>query len=69
MRKRQWSVALATCASLAVVNRWHSINWGKCESEVRKLQVRIVKALKAYDEYFAKRRNINRQTRPLKRSA
>ena len=47
MRKRQWSVALATCASLAVVNRWHSINWGKCEKEVRKLQVRIVKALKA----------------------
>ena len=47
MRKRQWSVALATCASLAVLNRWHSINWGKCEKEVRKLQVRIVKALKA----------------------
>ena len=47
MRKRRWSVALATCASLAVVNRWHSINWGKCEQEVRKLQVRIVKALKA----------------------
>ena len=40
-------MALATCASLAVVNRWHSINWGKCEQEVRKLQVRIVKALKA----------------------
>ena len=47
MRKRQWSVAQATCASLAVLNRWHSINWGKCEQEVRKLQVRIVKALKA----------------------
>lgn len=38
---------MAACASLAVVNRWHSINWGKCETEVRKLQVRIVKALKA----------------------
>ena len=35
------------CASLAVLTRWHSINWGKCEREVRKLQVRIVKALKA----------------------
>ena len=47
MRKRQWSVAPAMCASSAVVNRWHSINWGRCEKEVRKLQVRIVKALKA----------------------
>ena len=38
---------MATCASLAVLNRWQSIDWTKCEKEVRKLQVRIVKALKA----------------------
>ena len=37
----------ATCASPAVLNRWQSINWTRCEAEVRKLQVRIVKALKA----------------------
>jgi RNA-directed DNA polymerase len=30
-----------------VLNRWQSINWTRCEAEVRKLQVRIVKALKA----------------------
>lgn len=47
MRKRQWNVAKATCASPAVLNRWQSINWTRCEAEVRKLQVRIVKALKA----------------------
>lgn len=47
MRKRQWSVAQAMCASPAVLNRWQSINWTRCEQEVRKLQVRIVKALKA----------------------
>lgn len=47
MRKTQWSVASATCASPAVLNRWQSINWIRCEAEVRKLQVRIVKALKA----------------------
>ena len=47
MRKRQWSVVQATCASPAVLNRWQSINWTRCEAEVRKLQVRIVKALKA----------------------
>ena len=35
------------CASPAVLNRWQSINWTRCEAEVRKLQVRIVKALKA----------------------
>ena len=35
------------CASPAVLNRWQSINWAQCEAEVRKLQVRIVKALKA----------------------
>lgn len=37
----------ATCASPAVLNRWQSINRTRCEAEVRKLQVRIVKALKA----------------------
>ena len=47
MRKCQWSVAQAMCASPAVLNRWQSINWTRCEAEVRKLQVRIVKALKA----------------------
>ena len=47
MRKRQWNMAQAMCASPAVLNRWQSINWQKCEEAVRKLQVRIVKALKA----------------------
>ena len=47
MRKCQWSVAQAMCASPAVLNRWQSINWTRCEAEVRKLQVRIAKALKA----------------------
>ena len=47
MRKCQWSVVQAMCASPAVLNRWQSINWTRCEAEVRKLQVRIVKALKA----------------------
>ena len=47
MRKRQWNMAQAMCASPAVPNRWQSINWHKCEEAVRKLQVRIVKALKA----------------------
>ena len=30
-----------------MLNRWQSIDWKKCEAEVRKLQVRIVEALKA----------------------
>ena len=34
------------CASSTVLNGWQSINWQKCEEAVRKLQVRIVKALK-----------------------
>ena len=47
MRKRQESAAPAACASSAEPNRWQSIDWAGCEREVRKLQVRIVKALKA----------------------
>ena len=47
MRKRWWSGATAPWASFAVLNRWQSIDWKKCEAEVRKLQVRIVEALKA----------------------
>ncbi|MBR1449196.1 MAG: group II intron reverse transcriptase/maturase, partial [Prevotella sp.] len=47
MRKRWWSGATAPWASLAMPNRWQSIDWKKCEAQVRKLQVRIVEALKA----------------------
>lgn len=47
MRKRWWSGATAPWASFAVLNRWQSIDWKECEAEVRKLQVRIVEALKA----------------------
>ena len=47
MRKRWWNGATAPWASFAVLNRWRSIDWKKCEAQVRKLQVRIVEALKA----------------------
>lgn len=46
MKKRQWNEAQAECASSAVPDAWRTINWEKCEREVRKLQVRIVEALK-----------------------
>lgn len=35
-----------TCAPTDLANAWDSIDWIKCESEVRKLQARIVKARK-----------------------
>ena len=47
MRKRWWSGATAPGASFAVLNRWQSIDWKMCEAQERKLQVRIVEALKA----------------------
>lgn len=39
--------AQAKCASSAALTAWQTINWVSCEKEVRKLQVRIVEALKA----------------------
>lgn len=46
MKKRQRNEAQAKCASSAIPNTWRTINWEQCEKEVRKLQVRIVEALK-----------------------
>ena len=47
MKKRQESEAKAECASSATPDSWHTIPWVSCEQKVRKLQVRIVEALKA----------------------
>ena len=47
MKKRQRNEAQAECASSATPRTWRTINWESCEREVRKLQVRIVEALKA----------------------
>ena len=47
MKKRQLDEAQAECASSAALTAWQTINWVWCEKEVRKLQVRIVEALKA----------------------
>lgn len=47
MKKRQLDEAQAECASSAALTAWQTINWVSCEKEVRKLQVRIVEALKA----------------------
>jgi RNA-directed DNA polymerase len=38
-------VALTTGASLRQPIAWHSINWAKVNRTVRRLQVRIVKAI------------------------
>ena len=46
MKKRQLDEAQAECASSAALTAWQTINWVSCEKEVRKLQVRIVEALK-----------------------
>lgn len=40
------NVNQTTCAPADQMNNWASIDWNKCEQEVRKLQVRIVKAQK-----------------------
>ena len=47
MKKRQLDEAQAKCACSAALTAWQTINWVSCEKEVRKLQVRIVEALKA----------------------
>ena len=47
MKRRQLDEAQAKCASSAALTAWQTINWVSCEKEVRKLQVRIVEALKA----------------------
>lgn len=47
MKKRQESEAKAECASSATPDSWRTIPWVSCEQKVRKLQVRIVEALKA----------------------
>ena len=51
MKKRQWNKAEARkaeveCASSNIPRNWRSIDWQRCERDVRELQVRIVKALK-----------------------
>ena len=46
MKKRQENEAKAECASSAASTTWRTINWESCEQKVRKLQVRIVEALK-----------------------
>ena len=46
MKKRQENEAKAECASSATTSTWRTINWESCEQKVRKLQVRIVEALK-----------------------
>ena len=51
MKKRQWNKAEARkaeveCASSNIPQDWRSIDWQRCERDVRELQVRIVKALK-----------------------
>ena len=39
--------AVAAGASLREAVAWHDINWKKCHRNVRRLQARIVKAMKA----------------------
>ena len=46
MKKRQENETKAKCASSATPSTWRTINWESCEKAVRKLQVRIVEALK-----------------------
>ncbi len=39
------SVMISTCAPSAMEIQWHSINWSGCHKIVKKLQMRIVKAV------------------------
>jgi RNA-directed DNA polymerase len=39
------NVGISTCAPSAIDMSWHSIDWAKCHKMVKKLQIRIVKAL------------------------
>ena len=43
---KQMSVNKTTCAATDYEFAWKSIDWKKCEREVKKLQERIVKARK-----------------------
>ncbi|MCI5505420.1 MAG: hypothetical protein MR421_03040, partial [Prevotella sp.] len=72
MKKRQLDEAQAECASSAALTAWQTINWVSCEKEVRKLQVRIVEALKAQMQCitahradYLEREIINRITRAV----
>ena len=47
MKKRQENEVKTECASSATSDSWRTIDWASCEKKVRKLQVRIVEALKA----------------------
>ncbi len=47
MKKRQENEVKTECASSATPDSWRTIDWLSCEKKVRKLQVRIVEALKA----------------------
>ena len=47
MKKRQENEVKTECASSATPDSWRTIDWVSCEKKVRKLQVRIVEALKA----------------------
>lgn len=47
MKKRQENEVKTECASSATPDSWRTIDWASCERKVRKLQVRIVEALKA----------------------
>ena len=47
MKKRQENEVKTECASSATPDSWRTIDWASCEKKVRKLQVRIVEALKA----------------------
>lgn len=40
------NVATATCAASDVEMEWHGIHWAKCHQQVRRLQARIVKAVR-----------------------
>jgi RNA-directed DNA polymerase len=45
MKKQQWSdVKTKRASSQTATVNWTKIDWNRCESRVRKLQVRIVKA-------------------------
>jgi RNA-directed DNA polymerase len=45
MKKQQWNEVKTKCASSHLEeSSWTTIDWNKCEKEVRKLQARIVKA-------------------------
>jgi len=54
-------VALTTGASLRQPIAWHSINWAKVNRTVRRLQVRIVKAIQIVASFTGRLNGLSRK--------